>query len=208
MSIQELLVFASIWTAASIPLGPNAMNCIVTSMSSGFGRSLWSVAGVLGAAVCHIAASVLGLSAILLANAALFDAIKWIGVAYLAWLGVKMILKKEAGPHFLKRPPISRLSALRQAFLTSITNPKAIFAYLAVFPQFIQPSSSLIAQLIVLVPMALAVSAVVYTGYAALGIGIGKLLSTVRRRIAFNWSVGTFYILAAVGLSSFNARQS
>jgi homoserine/homoserine lactone efflux protein len=110
-----------------------------------------------------------------------------------------------------RKPTLGATSAhdpLRHAFLTSITNPKAIFAYLAGFPQFIQPSSSLIAQLIVLVPTALAVSTVVYAGYAALGIGIGQLLSTVRRRIAFNWSVGTFYILAAVGLSSFNARQS
>ena len=70
------------------------MNCIVVSISDGFRRGLWAVAGIVLAAACHMTASLLGLSAVLMAHAGLFHLIKWLGVAYLAWLGMTMFLKR------------------------------------------------------------------------------------------------------------------
>jgi homoserine/homoserine lactone efflux protein len=180
VTLQDWLIFVAFWTAASIPLGPNAMNCIVISMSDGFRRGLWAMAGIVMAAACHMAASAFGLSAILLANASLFHAIKWLGVAYLAWLGVAMLLKKTDAVEIKSRPSTTPLAAIRRGFTTSITNPKAILVYVAVFPQFIKPEGALAAQLLVLVPTALVIAVVVYTGYCAFGTGIAQLLSTAR----------------------------
>lgn len=180
MTLQDWLIFIAFWTVASLPLGPNAMNCIVISMSDGFRRGLWAMAGIVMAAACHMAASAFGLSAILLANASLFHAIKWLGVAYLAWLGVAMLLKMTDAVEIKSRPSTTPLAAIRRGFTTSITNPKAILVYVAVFPQFIKPEGALAAQLLVLVPTALVIAVVVYTGYCAFGTGIAQLLSTAR----------------------------
>jgi homoserine/homoserine lactone efflux protein len=208
MTLQDWLLFVTFWTMASIPLGPNAMNCIVISMSDGFRRGLWAMTGIVMAAACHMAASTLGLSAILLANASLFHAIKWLGVAYLAWLGVAMFLKKTDAIEIKGRPATTPLAAIRRGFTTSITNPKAILVYVAVFPQFIKPEGALAAQLLVLVPTALVITVVVYTGYCAFGTGIARLLSTARRRLAFNFAAGSFYLFSAFGLSWLRQQRS
>jgi homoserine/homoserine lactone efflux protein len=208
MTLQDWLIFIAFWTAASIPLGPNAMNCIVISTSDGFGRGLWATTGIVVAAACHMAASTLGLSAILLANASLFHAIKWLGVAYLAWLGVAMFLKKTDAIEIKNRQSTTPLAAIRRGFTTSITNPKAILVYVAVFPQFIKPEGALGAQLLVLVPTALVIAVVVYTGYCAFGTGIARLLSTARRRLAFNFAAGGFYLFSAFGLSWLRQQRS
>jgi homoserine/homoserine lactone efflux protein len=208
MTLQDWLLFVAFWTAASIPLGPNAMNCIVISMSDGFRRGLWAMTGIVMAAACHMAASILGLSAILLANASLFHAIKWLGVAYLAWLGVAMLLKKTDEVEIKSRPSTTPLAAIRRGFVTSITNPKAILVYVAVFPQFIRAEGALGAQLLILIPTALVIAMVVYTGYCAFGTGIARLLSTARRRLAFNFAAGGFYLFSAFGLSWLRQQRS
>jgi homoserine/homoserine lactone efflux protein len=208
MTLQDWLVFVTFWTMASVPLGPNAMNCIVISMADGFRRGLWAMTGIVMAAAFHMAASTLGLSAILLTNASLFHAIKWLGVAYLAWLGVAMFLKKTDAVEIESRPSTTPLAAIRRGFTTSITNPKAILVYVAVFPQFIKPEGALAAQLLVLVPTALVITVVVYTGYCAFGTGIARLLSTARRRLAFNFAAGSFYLFSAFGLSWLRQQRS
>ena len=164
--------------------------------------------GIVMAAAFHMAASTLGLSAILLANASLFHAIKWLGVAYLAWLGVAMLLKKTDAIEIKSRPSTTPLAAIRRGFATSITNPKAILVYVAVFPQFIKPEGALAAQLLVLVPTALVIAVVVYTAYCAFGTGIARLLSTARRRLAFNFAAGGFFLFSAFGLSWLRQQRS
>jgi homoserine/homoserine lactone efflux protein len=208
MALHDWLVFMAIWFAAGTPLGPNALNCIVVSASNGFQRSLWAVLGVALAALCHLAAMSVGLSTILLANATLFHAIKWFGVAYLAWMGVTMLTRQAALPNLPQGRPVSRLAATQRAFLISLTNPKAILVYLAVFPQFIKPTQDLAPQLAILVPSALVIVVLIYTGYCALGLGVRRLLSTLRRRRAFNRGVGGFYLFSALGLAWFDPRRS
>jgi homoserine/homoserine lactone efflux protein len=208
MTLPDWLIFVAIWTGASIPLGPNAMNCIVVSMSDGFARGLWAVTGVVVAAACHMAAACLGLSAILLENASLFHSIKWLGVVYLAWLGATMFLRKTNSIDIKGRPSTTPLAAVRRSFTTSMTNPKAILVYVAVFPQFVKPGEALVPQLVVLIPTALVIAMLIYTGYCALGIGIARLLSTARRRLTFNFAVGGFYLFSAFGLSWLSQHRS
>lgn len=202
MSIEQWLVFVSVWIAASIPLGPNALNCIALSAGAGFRRSLWAVAGLLVAALCHMAVTILGVAAILLANALLFQVLKLCGAAYLVWMGVSIWRKRDGLPETDKPASVSRIYIVRRAFLISMSNPKAILAYLAVFSQFIPPDGPLTDSLIVLVPTALATTIVVYVGYCAIGLGMGRLLRSARRRLAFNRTVGGFYVFAGAGLAA------
>jgi homoserine/homoserine lactone efflux protein len=200
MTWEQWLIFVSIWALAGIPLGPNALNCIALSAGAGFKRSLWSVAGILVAALCHKTAVILGAAAILLANAELFSLLKLCGAAYLIWMGISLWRKGGQLPATATPKATSRVQIVRQAFVVSMSNPKAILSYLAVFSQFLTPGEPLAPQLIVLVPTALSITAAIYVSYCALGTGIGRFLGTLRRRLIFNRSVGSFYICAGAAL--------
>lgn len=208
MSLQDWLFFLSIWFAATIPLGPNAANCMAVSLANGFGRGLWCVVGILVAALCHMVVTSLGLSTLLLANGALFQVVKWCGVAYLAWMGLSMLGKKTAALDVEQKAPAAPLVLARRAFLISMTNPKAILSYLAIFPQFIQPGAELAPQLSLLVPCALTIIALVYGAYCALGSWLARFLASLRRRLAFNRGIGGFYLLCALGLAGFDPRRA
>ncbi len=202
MPFDQWLIFVAIWTAAGLPLGPSALNCIASSATDGFFRSFWAIVGILLAALCHMAATILGVATVFLANAELFPTLKLVGAAYLIWMGVSLWRKKDTLISIERRAPAPPWRLVRRGFLISMSNPKAIFAYLAVFSQFLKSDIPLAEQLIVLVPTAQTITALVYVGYAALGLGAGRLLKTARRRTVFNRGVGGVYILAGAGLAT------
>jgi homoserine/homoserine lactone efflux protein len=182
--------------------GPKCANCIALSAGAGFRRSLWSVAGILVAALCHKTAVILGAAAVLLANAELFSLLKLCGAAYLIWMGISLWRKGGQLPTAATPKATSWVHIVRQAFVISMSNPKAILSYLAVFSQFLTPGEPLAPQLVVLVPTALGITAAIYVGYCALGTGIGRFLGTLRRRLIFNRSIGSFYIFAGAALAA------
>ena len=201
MTLDHWLLFLAVWIAASLPLGPNAMNCIALSAGAGFRRSLWALAGILAASVCHMTATLLGVAALLAANALLFQAVKLAGAAYLVWMGVSLWRRGASLEWDRQTEPQAVLPIVRRAALISISNPKAVFAYLAVFSQFVGPGDALAGRLAVLVPTSFAVTALVYSGYCLLGLGVARLLRTARRRRAFDRLVSVFYIAAGAGLA-------
>jgi threonine/homoserine/homoserine lactone efflux protein len=202
MSFEQWLIFVAIWTAAGLPLGPSALNCIASAAAGGFRHARWAILGILLAAFCHMTATVLGVAMILLANAALFQGLKLVGAAYLIWMGLSMWRRKDTAIAFEGPVPSSPARLLRRAFLIAMSNPKAVFAYMAVFSQFVKPDAALAGQLVVLVPSAQVITALVYSGYAALGVGIGRWLATPIRRRAFNRGLGGAYILGGLGLAA------
>ncbi|MBT7248158.1 MAG: LysE family translocator [Rhodospirillaceae bacterium] len=127
MAFDQWLIFVAIWTLAGLPLGPNALNCIAVSARIGFTRSLWSVAGILGAALCHKTAVIFGAATILLANAELFYVLTFCGAAYLIWMVISLWREGGELPQSSERAPASRFQIARQAFVISMSNPKAIF---------------------------------------------------------------------------------
>lgn len=207
MTFESWIIFVAIWTAASLPFGPNAANCVVASMSNGLWRGLATVVGIVAAALCHMAVTSLGLSTLLLANATLFMAVKWLGVGYLLWMGLTMIRTKESHLDLTRQARTAPLVLARRGFVISMTNPKAILSYLALFPQFLDPAMPAVPQLAILVPSALVIVAVVYAGYCLLGLGVGRVLSTLKRRLLFTRGVGGFFIVSALGLAWYDPRR-
>ena len=200
MDIESWLVFVLIWFLASIPLGPNALNCISTSAQEGFYKSLCCVLGITIAALIYVAIVITGFATVLLVNKELFTIVKYLGASYLIWMGVSMWRNAGAEIQLEKTQETTRLSIIQRSLVISMTNPKAIFAYGAVFSQFIDPATYSISQLLIIVPTALFITAIVYLGYCFLGLGITQLLKTIRRRLFFNRSIGSAYILGGVGL--------
>jgi homoserine/homoserine lactone efflux protein len=200
MALESWLFFVVIWTLAGIPLGPNALNCIALSVDVGFRRSLWAIVGILVAAICFMAAVILGFAAVLAANAEVFSLIKLCGAAYLVWMGISMWRKEGETLATRKASFKSPGDAARRAFVISMTNPKAILSYSAVFSQFVTPGAPLAQPLIILTLTALVITAAIYVGYCAIGTGLSKFVGSAVRRRVFNRSVGAFYVFAGGSL--------
>ena len=207
MSVEAWLFFMAIWIAASVPLGPNALNCIATSAAHGFRNGLWSVAGVFAAANVHMVLALSGIAAFMSANPVLFEVLRWFGVGYLVWMGISVFLAKGSIAIPAADAGFSHWQVFRRAVLISMSNPKAIFAWLAIFSQFVQTDAPLAPQLTVLAPSALSVTIVVYVSYCAVGLGVSRLFRGNRKRW-FDRIAGTTYLAFAVGLASGDLRRA
>ncbi len=207
MSFQEWTIFMGIWIAASIPLGPNALNCISSSASYGFRKGLWSVVGVFFAAVLHMSLAFAGLAAFVSTNPMTFEILRWLGVFYLAWMGLSLLRSKGELSTEKQTRTKSNFQLFVRAILISLSNPKAIFSWLAVFSQFIDSTNPLAPQLIVLAPSALLVTAVVYLTYSAIGTSARQLFAGMRKRW-FDRVTGSLYLAFAIGLISIDLRKS
>ena len=207
MSFENWLLFMAIWIAASIPFGPNAANCVSTTATHGFRRGLWCVVGVFAAANIYMLLAISGVATFMLANPALFEVLRWLGVAYLAWMGVSLLRSRGALDLEVIQSNFSRWKTTRRAFLISMSNPKAIFVWMAVFTQFIDSATPLSQQLVVLAPSALAVNIIVYTAYCALGLGVKRLFGGTRKRW-FDRSTGILYLGFSMGLAAADLRKA
>ena len=119
--------------------GPSQLLMLTNSGVHGFRRSLATAAGDLSANALQMLAAGLGLAAIIAASATALTVIKWAGVAYLIWLGVRMIrrAKPDGSIGQGQRKQASLKTLWLQGFLTSAANPKAVVFFAALFPQFI-----------------------------------------------------------------------
>ncbi|MFD0859807.1 LysE family translocator [Roseovarius aquimarinus] len=171
MSWEGWTVFASFWAVFVTTPGPNAANCITNGVALGFRRALPGVAGILTQAALFLALSALGVSALLLASPELFQLAKLIGAGFLVYLGIRTW--RQAG-RALRAAETRGGSVYVRAFLIATINPKSVAGYLAAFTQFVQPGVPIGAQMWVIVPTALSLTALSYMGYTALGAGLGR----------------------------------
>jgi threonine/homoserine/homoserine lactone efflux protein len=133
-----LFVIASL--ALLVTPGPAVLYIIARSVQQGRAAGLVSVLGIhLGTSV-HVAAAALGLSALLMSSALAFAVVKYLGAAYLIWLGVRTLMAKEseADAPAPPRAPLGRV--FRDGFVVNLLNPKTGLFFLAFLPQFVAPA--------------------------------------------------------------------
>lgn len=130
------------------PPGPSQLLFISGSMQHGLKRALPIMAGDLSANAIQIVIAGFGLASLIALSASAFAAIKWAGVAYLVWMGIRMI-RDAASPHTAKPAP-SRGVLFRRGFMTSAANPYAVIFFAALFPQFIDPTLKVAPQVAIL----------------------------------------------------------
>ncbi len=203
MTLAEWLTFVAIWTLLSLPIGPNAIGCMTAAVANGTRRAHWNVLGIALAGLTHMTIAVLGLGTLLLAYTELYLALKWLGIAYLLWLGLSLWRKPAVTPETGRRERQSAGSLVRRGFAISMSNPKAILSYMAAFPQFLDAGAPLAPQLAVIVPTAITIVILVYSGYTLAGAGLAKVLTTAARQRLFNRAAGSFYLVIA-GLLAFS----
>ncbi|SDY31132.1 Threonine/homoserine/homoserine lactone efflux protein [Lysobacter sp. yr284] len=171
MDLHTALLFcATVFPLICTP-GPDMLFVASQSLGGGAAAGLRATAGVCAGYLLHSLLAALGLAALVAASPLLFQALRWIGVAYLAWLAFKL-LRAALRPGALElRPAGARADALRRGFLTAALNPKGMMIYLAILPQFMRADAPA-------APQAIALSAVFVAGcglvYAALSLLLGR----------------------------------
>lgn len=180
--------------------GPAVLLTIARAVSGGRRIGIATGLGIAAGDLVHTILATIGLSAILMTSAVAFSIVKYAGVAYLVYIGIRAILEK---PEPLDMPTVRAITAgraFRQALLAEVLNPKTALFFLAFLPQFVNPQNgSAVVQLMVLGLIFVAMSAA-YT--ALIAFGAGSLTGFLRRNAAiWNWqgkAVGMIYI--ALGL--------
>lgn len=201
MNPELYMAFVAATVALILLPGPNIALIVANSLSYGGRRALFTVAGTSGAMVLQLTLTCIGMTSLLLFLAEWFDWLRWLGVAYLVFLGVRAW---RAPPADLERQPSREASRRRlfcQGFLVSATNPKVLLFYVAFLPQFVDPARPLVLQLVVLSLTFVAIAATLDSGFA-LAAGRARLwLRNVARTRLLNRLTGGFLIGAGVGLA-------
>lgn len=208
MSLDTWLAYVATVLLFMCTPGPSHLLMLSTSMANGFRRSVATAAGDLTANAVQMTAAGLGLATLLIASQTAFSVVKWLGVAYLVWLGVRMIRRsfgdaRDAG----EGPRATPAQLWFQGFVTSAANPKAVVFFAALFPQFIEPHAALVPQILILGATYLFIDATFLCAYGA----TASWLATRLRGPIRSWLdriAGTSLIGAAVLLGLKSAPAS
>jgi len=140
ISVNDFLIFAIASLVLNITPGNDMLYVATRSTSQGVKAGIVSALGIAGGCIVHLIAAVVGLSAIIANSAIAFDIIKYVGAAYLVYLGIRSILSKQNKFSVNENVEKKTLSKLFwQGVFTNVLNPKVALFFLAFLPQFIHP---------------------------------------------------------------------
>ena len=208
MAIELWLVYVSTVLLLMSTPGPSQLLMLSNSMSHGFRRAVFTAAGDLTANLLQMLAAGLGLAVIIASSFHALTVIKWLGVAYLAWLGWRMI-RNAGSSDALDGTAYGGISAKAlwlQGFVTSAANPKAVVFFAALFPQFIDPDSPFWTQFVALSATYIALDAMFLSAY---GLGASWVARKFRgrARALIERIGGSFVIGAAILLGLRTASE-
>jgi len=169
------------------------------ALARGTLASVWANLGILSANIVYFILSALGVGAILLASHSVFGAIRWIGAAYLVYLGVTAFIGKSRVLSVAKpdAAPVSGVRALLNGMILQLSSPGAIIFFVALLPQFVDPSRSVAHQVAILAVTSVTIEFCVLLGYGALAGRATQIASQPRFAKVTNRVSGTMLIVAA-----------
>jgi threonine/homoserine/homoserine lactone efflux protein len=198
-----LVTYVSIVVGFVFIPGPATLLTVARATSSGTRVGIATGLGIAVGDIVHTAMAVVGISAILYASALLFSLVKYLGAAYLIYLGVRAILSKGSAPTDTSGPALDASDAFRQAIIAEVLNPKTALFFLAFLPQFVHPANGpAILQLLIfgLILVALGLFSTII--YAVSAGGLGAFLR--RNPTVLRWQgkvVGTIYCTLGIRLA-------
>ncbi|MGH6923506.1 MAG: LysE family translocator [Propylenella sp.] len=207
MPVELWLAF----TAATIVLllipGPTVLLVVSYALGQGWRTAFPMAVGVALGDFTAMTLSMLGVGALLAASATVFTVLKWIGAAYLVWLGIKLW---RAGGALEAKPRTSAASAARMlghAWLVTALNPKGITFFVAFLPQFLSPEADFWTQMVVIEATFLTLAFTNALGYAAVAARAGSFMKSPRAIGIVNRLGGSCLIGAGVVAVSVRAAQ-
>ena len=205
MSWPLWLAFFAASSAISISPGPGAVAVMSASLNHGFARGYFATFGLVLGLWTQLVVVAAGLGAVIATSALAFAVVKWLGVAYLVWLGIRQwraparsMTVAAAGP-----TQTTRRRIVAEAWLLNAVNPKGTAFMLAVVPQFLTPAEPLVPQYLVIAATLSFTDLIVNAGYAALAARLLPLLRAPARLRAVNRVFGAFFVALGVLLATF-----
>lgn len=179
MNELTLAAFAMVAFIGIVTPGPTVLLALANGSRFGLRRALYGMAGALLSDLVLVGAVALGLGALLAASEFWFQVVKWLGVAYLAFLGVMLLRSRgsvdgalaEAG-----RETGSPRAIFLKSFLVAVTNPKGYLFFSAFLPQFIDPSAPQVPQYLALTCIFTTIDLLVMFAYAVCGSRLAHVL--------------------------------
>jgi homoserine/homoserine lactone efflux protein len=199
--LNELIVFAGVIALASVSPGPNVILVVNHTLSFGLPRIAPTILGNISLLFLVAMAAALGVSAVLMSMPAAYDALRVIGAAYLAYLGVKALRNAWRSAGAVTGQPADAASPIRrylQAFFVSATNLGSVFFLAALFPNFLHREQPLLPQFATLFATLIVVVGAVHFGYALFAAVVQSRLGARRFRSAVQTASG----VALLGFSA------
>lgn len=200
MSLDTWLIYLLAALGLSLSPGPNGLLALTHGAMHGSRKTLFTIFGGAFGFTVVIALSMFGIGALLQASLVWLTVLKWVGGAYLVWLGIQVWRSPPVGIGPLEPAP-SRAgwSLFRQGALSALTNPKAILFFAAFLPQFIDPARSLVLQFAIMAGTFAGIEIMTELFIASLSQRIRPWLQRVGRR--FNQVCGGIFIAIGAALS-------
>jgi threonine/homoserine/homoserine lactone efflux protein len=152
LGLQNLWLFVLAGWVLNLTPGPDVFYQITHALKGGVRAGCAAMAGILAGCLVHVAAATLGVSALIAASSAAFTALKWVGAAYLVYVGIQMLRSQvnSSAPNLVANNALNTPATGQkhyknifiQGFWTNALNPKVAIFFLAFLPQFISPGSS------------------------------------------------------------------
>ena len=186
--------------------GPTVL--LIVSYSLGHGRKPAAaiVAGVALGDVTAMTTSLLGLGAVLATSALVFTGLRWVGGAYLIYLGIKLWRAPVGADAFEAAPMASPLRMFAHAYAVTALNPKSIIFFVAFVPQFLDDSRALLPQAAVLVITFVVMATVNSIGFALLASAARQRLKQARVQRVVNRTGGS--LLIGAGIFAFGWKRA
>jgi threonine/homoserine/homoserine lactone efflux protein len=204
MTWTTWFMFFIVETALCFTPGPAVLLVLSQALTRGSTQAIWSIAGIIAANTVYFVLSATGIGAILLASYDLFFAIKWLGAAYLVWLGITAFFGKSQLLS-VRRGERSRVSGRRlllNGFILQMANPKALVFFTALLPQFIDPKAAVVPQVAILALTSVVVEFFVQLFYAVLAGRVTHLATQPRFAAITNRIAGTLLVGAGIGMAA------
>lgn len=200
MPLEQLWLFTTITLVLSASPGPVMLACMIDAGRYGFAKSLYTMLGASAGNLVLMLLSALGLGLLVEQAEWIFHTIKWIGAAYLVYLGIQLALAPPLSVDVETRQ-IRSSHLFGKAFIVAVTNPKGLIYFGALFPQFIDIHRSMPPQFALLTVIFLAMDFIWMSIYALGGRGIMHWLKSPEHQRWFNWISGGALILAGGALA-------
>jgi threonine/homoserine/homoserine lactone efflux protein len=191
-----LVTYAAVVLGLFLVPGPAVMLVLARATTGGRRVGIATGLGVACGDLGHTLFATVGLSAILMTSALAFNVVKYAGVAYLVYLGIRALLEKDGDLELGSTRRVDAPLAFRQAVLAELLNPKTALFFLAFLPQFVHPTRGAVALQLATLGIVFSAMSALYT--AAIAIAAGRVSGWLaRHRGIGRWQgriVGTIYL--------------
>ncbi|CAM3137814.1 homoserine/homoserine lactone efflux protein [Vibrio neptunius] len=194
MDMHVWLAYVVTAIVFSLAPGSGTVNSISNGLSYGTRKSLSAIAGLQIGLTLHIILVGAGIGALVAQSATAFTVIKWVGAAYLVWLGIQKWRDKSGLATHTEGEALSGTKLMRNAVLINLTNPKSIVFLVALFPQFIDPAKDQLTQLAVLGVTTVVIDSIVMLGYTSLAAQMGRFIRSDKIMSKINKVFGSMFV--------------